>query len=855
MMQTLKQKLQSIRLLLFAQILFTIFAFLLMCVIGYIFMKNIVHEHLIVSTENMLDYEQSRIEADLVAPKTASGIFSETVRRMVLRDAGIDELKAYINEISDYMRLNEAHSSSFGGIFCYFEKFSGGPVFLSDLDRDIMSGLHPTERAWYRSAVAAGGVIAETVIEKEQILGENVLAYSQCLFDDKGRRLGVVCFFVRINVIRTSIAEMVLNTGSYGILLSQDLTVLAHPNEAFIGKGMKFPALELSSLANELVEKKRITEREMTSWRGEPAIAFFRKLENSWYLGVVMRKDDYYSSLSYMAWVLALLGAVLASALIIILVRIDSAKNKADFESRQKSAFLANMSHEIRTPMNAIIGMTNIGKSSAGVERKDYCFMKIEDASQHLLGVINDILDMSKIEANMFVLSEVEYNFEKILQRVVNVVNFRVEEKHQKFKVHIDKNIPGTLIGDDQRLAQVITNLLGNAIKFTPEGGEISLNASLLEEKEDVCEIKIAVTDTGIGISQEHQKRLFKSFQQAESSTTRKFGGTGLGLAISRNIVDMMGGRIWIESELGKGATFAFTTTVKRGKEREESLADNYVNWSSVRILAVDDDPDILKYFQEVMKKFGASCDIAGSGTEALELIGQKGPYNIYFVDWKMPGMDGINLSNELKSKTSLVSKPVVIMISAAEWNIIEEDAKKAGVDKFLSKPLFSSAIADLISEVLGTRQRQDEEERKDIAGIFAGRHMLLAEDVEINREIVTTLLEPTSIKIDCADNGLEAVRLFSESPDKYDLILMDVQMPELDGYDSTRRIRALKTKRATEIPIIALTANVFREDIEQCMKAGMNNHLGKPVDFDELIKKLREYIYKNAEVRAHPLS
>jgi len=843
MTQTLKEKLQSIRLLLLAQILFTIFAFLLMCVIGYIFMKNIVHEHLIVSTENMLDYEQSRIEADLVAPKTASGIFSETVRRMLLRDADADELKAYINEISEYMRLNEAHSTSFGGIFCYFEKFHGGPVLMSDLDKDIMSGLHPTERAWYRSAVAAGGVVAETVIEKEQILKENVLAYSQCLFDDKGRRLGVVCFFVRINVIRKSISEMALNTGSYGILLSQDLTVLAHPNEAVIGKGMKFHGLELSSFANELMEKKRITEREMTSWRGEPAIAFFRKLENNWYLGVVMRKDDYYSSLTYMAWILSILGAVLASALIMILVRIDTAKNKADYESRQKSTFLANMSHEIRTPMNAIIGMTNIGKSSEGIERKDYCFMKIEDASQHLLGVINDILDMSKIEANMFLLSEVEYNFEKILQRVVNVVNFRVDEKHQKFSVHIDKNIPGMLIGDDQRLAQVITNLLGNAIKFTPESGTISLKASLLEEKDNVCKLRIEVTDTGIGISQEHQKRLFKSFQQAESSTTRKFGGTGLGLAISKNIVEMMGGMIWIESEIGKGSTFFFTTIVKRGKEREKTLADNCINWSSVRILAVDDDPDILTYFQEVMKKFGASCDTAISGSEALELIGQKGPYNIYFVDWKMPGMDGIKLSHELKSQTSLVSKPVVIMISAAEWHVIEEDAKKAGVDKFLSKPLFPSSIADLISEVLGAGQNCLEDERSNISDIFTGKHILLAEDVDINREIVITLLEQTAIKIDCADNGVEAVRLFSESPDKYDMVLMDVQMPEMDGYEATRRIRSFKTKKATDIPIIALTANVFREDVEQCIKAGMNSHLGKPIDFNELVKKLREYL------------
>jgi len=556
-----------------------------------------------------------------------------------------------------------------------------------------------------------------------------------------------------------------------------------------------------------------------------------------------MRKDDYYKSITSMALGLGIPGVVLAAALVMILIRIDAAKNKADFESRQKSAFLANMSHEIRTPMNAIIGMTNIGKSSGGTERKDYCFMKIEDASQHLLGVINDILDMSKIEANMFVLSEVEFNFEKMLQRVVNVISFRADERQQKLIVYIDKKIPRKLTGDDQRLAQVITNLLGNAVKFTPEGGSINLSASLLEERDGNLKIKIAVADTGIGISQKQQEKLFQSFQQAESSTTRKFGGTGLGLAISRNIVDMMGGRIWVESELGKGATFAFTTLVKQGADHDEGFGSECINWSNVRILAVDDDPDILAYFKDIINGFGATCDTAGNGTEALKLVNQKGPYNIYFVDWKMPVMDGIELAHELKLKTSLAGNPVVIMISAADWNVIEGDAKNAGVDKFLSKPLFPSSIADAISETLGVTQQKAEDQSDDIYGIFAGRSVLLAEDVEINREIVITLLEPTQAVIDCAENGLEAVRLFGGSPDKYDVILMDVQMPEMDGYDASRRIRALNTKKSAEIPIIALTANVFHEDVEQCLSAGMDDHLGKPIDFDELIKKLREFL------------
>jgi PAS domain S-box-containing protein len=378
--------------------------------------------------------------------------------------------------------------------------------------------------------------------------------------------------------------------------------------------------------------------------------------------------------------------------------------------SRAKSTFLANMSHEIRTPMNAIIGMTAIGKSAADTARKDYCFTKIENASAHLLGVINDVLDMSKIEANKFELSPAEFNFEKMIQSVINVVNFRVDEKRQKLAVHIDDAIPPTLIADDQRLAQVITNLLGNAVKFTPEHGSVSLDARFLGEKDGLCTIEVAVSDTGIGISAEQQKYLFNSFQQAEISTARRFGGSGLGLAISKNIAEMMGGTIKVQSEPGKGSVFTCTIQAQRGAQIPDAANDS-------------------------------------------------------------PGV------------------------------------------------------------------------QQDIAGLFAGRRILLVEDMEINREIVLALLEPTQLEIDCAENGVEAVRKFSEAPNQYDLIFMDVQMPEMDGYEATQRIRVMDMPKAKSIPIIAMTANVFKEDVEKCMTAGMNGHVGKPLDFNEVLDKLYAYL------------
>ena len=407
--------------------------------------------------------------------------------------------------------------------------------------------------------------------------------------------------------------------------------------------------------------------------------------------------------------------------------QLMAAKEAADAANRAKSEFLSRMSHEIRTPMNAVIGMTSVAIASEDPEKLEECLTKIDSASRHLLNVINEILDISKIEANKVEIADEMFDMGATLKKVLSMLDWRLSNKRRDFIVNID-DIPLLVTGDDVRLSQIIVNLLSNADKFTPEGGKIVLNIKNQEESDSECILRVEVADNGIGIPKDQQPRLFQSFEQADKNTSKHFGGTGLGLAISKKLVEMMGGQIWVESELGKGATFIFTLKLKKYRSSNRRV----------------DVGAIMNSAREVGKLISGAYD------------GQK----------------------------------------HIDWNSLPDDIKSGE------------------------------------------RRALIAEDVEVNRELVSMYFEDSGITMDFAEDGKEALDMFKKNPKKYCMILMDIQMPVMDGYEAARAIRALKTEWAQKVPIIAMTANVFKEDIDNCFAAGMNDHVGKPIDKETLHDK-----------------
>jgi len=721
------------RRLLFSQIIFTVIAFVLMVVLSYLFVRGIVYDNLTRYSQSVFAAAQMQVEHDVEESASSLGAFALAVRSNILSGADIEIIRHLTYDMSDHLQAKRIEVPGFEDLvedlFIYLEAYPGDPVIISGFGWVFPDNFDPAERLWYQAAMAANGDVTMTNPFTSLRSGETVITFTQCIFDDEGQLLGIAGLNIHIDEIGQNIVDMAVDYDGYGMLFARDLTIIAHANPEFIGMHVGDPALPVTAFANALLAGEDVVDDTFVNWKGEVTMAHVKQLPNGWYLGLLTPQGPFYRSIDEMMLILIILGSILAAALVLILIQIDRAKDKASEESRQKSAFLANMSHEIRTPLNAVIGLSELILDTAEWNSEnEYRVEQIISAGETLLSTVNDILDISKIESGKFELIELDYDIPSILNDASTQSILHRGDKPIEFIMNINEELPTVLHGDELRIKQILNNLLSNAFKYTMSG---TVTLTVKSEKDgDSVWLSFIVTDTGLGIKEDDLAVLFDDYAQVDMAANRKIVGTGLGLPITKRLVEQMHGKIKAESKYKDGSVFTVRIMQKHvtdeviGAEIVDSLKNFHysetkrrgfealkrISLPYARVLIVDDVLTNLDVAKGLMKPYRMHVDCVTSGWEAVEAMHDNSiRYNAIFMDHMMPGMDGIEATKLIREIDSEYAKNIPIIALTANAIVGNEEMfLENGFQAFVSKPIEISRLDSVIREWVRDKEQEE---------------------------------------------------------------------------------------------------------------------------------------------------
>jgi signal transduction histidine kinase/CheY-like chemotaxis protein len=808
------------------EIIFVFTAFVLMTLSAYFFIGRILQDHLLRGAEEIMYTAGANVRAGLSEAETTLLNSYYIVQGMMEHDAYQQEILDYLTITTEWMRQrSQGGLLSFYGIYGYIN----GEMYDSiGLNPD--SNFVPQRRPWYQAAVRSGNTVAYTAPYHDSRSGEIVVSAVQNISSINGDMLGILVIDIDVKWLQEYIGSLALAEGGYGLLLSQNMTLMAHPDSAFLGNQLQDLDGGYDEVARILRSGNDVFAHRITDSDGGPVIVFFSRIFNGWYMGVVTPYSAFYRDLYLAAAILFSLGVILSLSLCFILLRLSAAKMRADEDNKSKSSFLANMSHEIRTPMNAITGMAELMlRGELNDEARGYA-MDIKHAGSNLLSIINDLLDFSKIEAGKLEIIPIKYRLSSLVNDVVNIIRMRLTEKPIRFFTNIEGRIPNVLVGDEVRMRQIILNLMSNAVKYT-EKGYISLSIGVFKQEHGQVWLRIDVGDTGKGIKQEDQEKLFNDFVQVDTKKNRGIEGTGLGLAITKRLSILMGGDVGVHSEYGKGSVFTIVLPQSIASPEPFAAVEDVAN---KKVLVYEGRAIYAQSICWSLENLGVPYtitetlgDFAGAMLEGEWFYIFSG-YGLY--DKIKPIMDRPDDAFPGGKKP-----PLVLMV---EWGT---EARIPGV-YFLSLPIQSLTIANLLN---GRADNKGYSENFAFTGTVCftipRAHILVVDDIATNLKVAEGLLMSYHATVDICQSGAEAIDLVKKK--EYDLVFMDHMMPDMDGIETTAAIRALWGERFKTMPIVALTANAMVGMREMFLEKGFDDFLAKPIDVTKMNEILVRWI------------